>query len=138
MSNSTDNILQLKTGLEMDYNPDHWSDNIKTEMGELIDRLDDKEWDKLSKIWKDQRPTWQSKLAEAAFLSDQPRVIPLLVSMLRTESSAVGAAVARTLVEKEYFWDPSNDLIPDIKRLLDKATIHEKNDLLALLKRLPH
>jgi hypothetical protein len=131
-------LSQLIAGLQAEYNPDYWSDNIKTDMGLLIDQLEEAEWTELTKIWNERPTDWQAKLAEAAFLSDQPKVIPMLISMLGTDSPAVGAAVARTLTEKQYFWDPAVDLVPDIKRLLGTATENEKRDLMALLNRLPH
>ncbi len=131
-------LSELISGLEANYNPDYWSDNVKTEMGGLIDQLSEAEWAELVDSWKYQSQIWRRNFADAAFLSDKERVVPLLIDMLRSQESAVGAAVARTLVEKAYFWDPEVDLVTDLKRHLKSASEIEKIDLQALLNRLPH
>lgn len=131
-------LHKLMPILEADYNPDYWSDNVKTEAGSMIDRLSENEWDALTESWQNQTPTWRRNFAEASFLSDKPRVISLLVCMLRSPEAEVGAAIAKTLVEKQYFWEPDVDLVGDLKRHLESASELDAIDLQALLNRLPH
>lgn len=130
-------LNELIIGLEANYNSDYWSDNMKVEMGNIIDQLNDKEWTELTKNWANYTPTCISHFADAAMLSDKPRIIPLLIEMLNSNEAQVGASVARTLVEKQYFWDPDVDLVADLKRHLKAASETEAIDIQALLSRLP-
>jgi hypothetical protein len=77
------------------------------------------------------------RFADASLLSEKPRMIPLLIQILRSPEPAVGAAIATTLLEKNYTWHPEVSLRADLQRHLATATPTESRPLQTLLARLP-
>lgn len=130
-------LAQLTDLLSSDYNPDYWSDHVKIEAGQLIDRLDARAWSQLEKIYPAQTAGWRVRFADASLLSEKPRMIPLLIQMLRSPEPAVGAAIAATLLEKNYVWDPGVSLHADLRRHLATANTTESQPLKTLLAQLP-
>lgn len=134
MENDFKKLIDL---LEPDYNPDFWNDEIISDAGMLLDRLQEEEWTRLLGTWKRKPTGWCVRLVEASLLSEKSRVIGLLVSMLKRPEAEVGAAAAAMLLEKNYQWSPEESLLPDLKRHLEHASDLQAGPLRRLLSRLP-
>ncbi len=129
-------LEELDRLLTPEYNPDFWSDSVRTEAGALLDALQEGEWDHLLEMWHAKAASWCVRLAEASLLSDKPRVIRLLVALLKRPEAEVGAAVAAMLLEKDYQWSPDESLLADLERHLDQCG-GEQQPIQRLMSRLP-
>ena len=129
---------QLVSILEPDYNPDYWEDVVKVDAGVLLDTLQDDEWERLLNTWQSKPATWCVHLVEASLLSDKPRVMPLLVAMLKRPEGKVGGAVATMLLEKGYQWSPEESLVADLQRHLQLVSGLDAQAIQRLLLWLPN
>jgi hypothetical protein len=132
-----DTVERLVQDLGRDYTPDYWYDHAKFEAGKMIDELDDEQWLRLEKIWREQPVNWQIHFVEASHLSEKPRVVNLLVKMLASPEAQVGSAVAEMLLEKNYRWSPQESLLADLERHLRLASPEEQVPIKRLISRLP-
>ena len=132
-----DTFELLVESLNHDYNPDYWSDHIKLRIGEQLDELGDEDWSRLETTWRNQSVGWRIRLAEASFLSENPRAINLLIEMLKSPEPEVGCVVAETLLEKNYQWSPEVSLLSDLERHLNRAALQDQVPIKRLISRLP-
>ncbi|KAA3659662.1 MAG: hypothetical protein DWQ04_21640 [Chloroflexi bacterium] len=131
-----DKLEKLNQVLTPDYNSDFWSDQVKSEAGILLDTLQEDDWTHLLNTWQSKPAAWCIRLVEASLLSEKPRIIRLLVALLKRPEAQVGAAVAAMLLEKDYQWSPEESLLSDLERHLTLAS-QNKDSIQRLMSRLP-
>lgn len=112
---------ELDRHLNEDYNINLWSDDAIDFATELVNRLDEAEWNCLDNVWKDRSIDWQVRLAEAVFSSEKQQVIPLLINMLKAPAIQVALAAAGSLEAKDDVWTPDASLRKDLERLRDST-----------------
>ncbi|MEH2064827.1 MAG: hypothetical protein V7K50_21640 [Nostoc sp.] len=132
-----DTFDELDQYLGVDYNINLWSDDAIDHATELLDGLSEADWTRLARTWKHRPVAWQVRLADAVFGSDKPRVIDLLVEMLRASEAKVAIAAAESLEAKDYVWTPDSSLRNVLEKLLDQVKVGDRRTIDGLLARIP-
>jgi hypothetical protein len=128
---------ELDQYLGVDYNVNLWSDDAIDHATELLDGLNEVDWNRLERTWKDRPVAWQVRLADAVFGSDKLRVIDLLIQMLKSPEIEVAIAAAESLEAKDYIWTPDLSLSDVLEELLDQVKGGHRHTVEVLLARIP-
>ncbi|HEY0174251.1 MAG TPA: hypothetical protein VGB98_24760 [Pyrinomonadaceae bacterium] len=131
------NLYELDQELATDYNVNVWSDDVVLYAGQLADGLSDEEWAELERVWRDRPAAWQAKLAEAVFSSPKPRVVGLLVEMLKSPETEGALSAAEHLAAKDDVWTPDESVRGDLERLLARLEGKNRETVESLLARIP-
>jgi hypothetical protein len=133
---------ELDRYLQIDYSLNAWSDFAIDRAIDLIEQLDDAEWARLEHTWKARSVGYQTRLADAVFGSDKPRVLSLLLEMLASDEVEVALAAAESLEAKDDVWTPDASLRPLLERVAERVGERmgpeDRDTLDTLLARIPH
>lgn len=133
----TEPFESLASLLDPDYNPDYWSDVVKSQAAALLRGFDDEDWHRLADACRIKPPSWCRRLAEASYSSGKPQAAALLIEMLKRPEAEVGSSAAAMLLEMDYQWSPHQFLVADLRRHLENASEREAPPISRLLSRLP-
>lgn len=132
-----DSFHELDQELATNYNVDVWSDDIILYASKLADGLSDEEWSELKRVWRGRPADWQVKLTEAVFASEKPRVVGLLVEMLKSSETEAALSAAEHLAAKDDVWTPDASVRGDLERLLPRVEGKNREIVESLLARIP-
>jgi hypothetical protein len=116
-----------------DHPGDHWYDVELGAVGRALAGASDDAWEEVERGVPGLSAAARRRLAEALLVPEDERATKLLIVLLRSPEPEVGAAVATTLLERGYLWDPAVDLGPDLRRHLAAAADGQREELERLL-----
>ena len=136
MSGDTDpTAARVIEEVEREHSPDHWYDVELGAVGRLLADAPTATWDELQQGAPALSTGGRRRLAEALLVPDSERATQLLAVLLRSHEPEVGVAVARTLLDRGYIWEPGVDLAPDLRRHLAGVGDGDREELERLLGR---
>jgi hypothetical protein len=123
--------------LSFPYNPDFWSEVECPALVANLRKLDDSDWQDLLGCLNQLSDFGKIHLAEAVRQADHIMGNSILIELLRSPNSIVGAFVAEQLIENDYLWDPKVSILADLKRHLDQSEGYDHKTIERLISRLP-
>ncbi|MEA5519970.1 hypothetical protein [Limnoraphis robusta] len=130
-------IDELKQLLKSSSVQDVWYDVDLPKVGELLNHLNEKEWETIIAESECLPVSSQRKLSQASIYTENKNALRLLLKLLHSTDTEVGTLVAESLIEKNYKWDPEESIVEDLKRHIKQASEEQKKVLERLLGRLP-
>jgi hypothetical protein len=110
-------LTELDNYLQVDHNPDAWSDFSFERAVQLLDSLDNQDWEMIKQIWYERSPDWQGRLADALFSCNNIRAITLLEDLLQSNDLEVLEQVLESLEGRDDVYQPSESVKPRLREI---------------------
>jgi hypothetical protein len=127
---------ELDDFLTPDYNHNYWSDSAIDIAREILNELGPSDWQQLEQTWPLRSTSWQVRLADAVYASNQPGALNLLEDLLRSPDVPVALAAANGLAVMDDVWTPDARLRETLVRLRDRAPSGDRDTIEEIIGRI--